>query len=152
MEDITLSRLLKRAAQKETAAWLLYNNLSRRALQASLRDCLREIVRQEKEHQALLEEYLEGRISEGTLSLDLVVAPEVVACLEQPSIFPEMNPVDMLALAVKREQATHDLYLSLAQLHPEGSIKSRLEEMARQELEHKSQLELNAEELITLPD
>ena len=63
MEDIALSRLLKRAAQKETAAWLLYNNLSRRALQASLRDCLREIVRQEKEHQALLEDYLEGGIS-----------------------------------------------------------------------------------------
>ena len=103
------------------------------------------------EHQNLLEQYLEGGISEGVLSLGLVIDIEITAHLEQPRIYPDMNPADILMLAIQREQASHDLYFCLARIHPKGKVKQLLEEMARQELEHKRQLDLFDAEITFLP-
>ncbi|HEY78007.1 MAG TPA: hypothetical protein G4O09_02730, partial [Dehalococcoidia bacterium] len=61
--------------------------------------------------------------------------------LEQPKIYPEMHLKDIFLLAASREKASHELYLGLAEIHPEGQVRKLLEELAAQELEHKQQLE-----------
>ena len=44
-------------------------------------------------------------------------------------------------LAASREKASHELYLSLAQIHPVGEVKSVIADLAIQELGHKQAME-----------
>jgi rubrerythrin len=139
--ELTLENVLRRAIQKEIAAWLLYNGLSRKVSQEAARDAFSKLAQQEKGHQSLLEQYLRGEIKEGALSSAQAVDYKIAEHLEQPKIYPDMPLKDVFLLAANREKASHDLYLALAAIHPEGEVKKLLEELAVQELEHKRQLE-----------
>ena len=61
--------------------------------------------------------------------------------LDQPQISPDIKLKDVFLLAANREKASHEFYLSLAQIHPAGEVKRLIEELAAQELEHKQQVE-----------
>ena len=61
--------------------------------------------------------------------------------MEQPQLALEMNLKDVFLLAANREKASHDFYLSLAQIHPDGKVKRLIEELAMQELGHKKKVE-----------
>ena len=52
-----------------------------------------------------------------------------------------MQLKDVFLLAANREKASHELYLSLSQIHPDGTARRMLEELASQELEHKQKVE-----------
>ncbi len=139
--EMTLGKVLRKAIQKEIASWLLYNDLSRRMSQESARDAFKKLAQQEKGHQHRLEQYLQGEIKEGALSGGQVVDYKITEHLEQPKIYPEMHLKDIFLLAANREKASHELYLGLAEIHPEGEVRKLLQELAVQELEHKQQLE-----------
>jgi len=139
--EMTLEKVLRKAIQKEIASWLLYNDLSRKMTQETAREAFRKLAEQEKGHQKLLEQYQRGEIKEGALSRAQAVDYRISEYLEQPKIYPDMNLKDIFLLAAKREKASHELYLSLAEIHPEGEVRKLLEELAAQELEHKQQLE-----------
>ena len=139
--EMTLEKVLRKAIQKEIASWLLYNDLSRRMSQESARDAFKKLAQQEKGHQTRLEQYLRGEIKEGALSGGQTVDYKITEHLEQPKIYPEMHLKDIFLLAASREKASHELYLGLAEIHPEGQVRKLLEELAAQELEHKQQLE-----------
>jgi len=139
--EITLEEVLRKAVQKEIASWLLYNDLSRRMSQEIAQDAFKKLAQQEKSHQNRLEQYLRGEIKEGALSGGQTVDYKITEHLEQPKIYPEMHLKDIFLLAASREKASHELYLGLAEIHPEGQVRKLLEELAAQELEHKQQLE-----------
>ena len=139
--EMTLEKVLRKAIQKEIAAWLLYNDLSRRVSQETARDAFRKLAQREKGHQTRLEQYLRGEIKEGALSGGQTVDYKITEHLEQPKIYPEMHLKDIFLLAASREKASHELYLGLAEIHPDGEVRKLLEELAAQELEHKQQLE-----------
>ncbi|MFH1015385.1 MAG: ferritin family protein, partial [Chloroflexota bacterium] len=63
--QLTLQEVLERAIQKEIEAQRLYSELSQKAKDAAARDALRDMTRQEKGHQNLLERYLTGKIRKG---------------------------------------------------------------------------------------
>jgi rubrerythrin len=52
-----------------------------------------------------------------------------------------MKLKDIFLFAAAREKASHEFYLSLAQIHPSGEVKRLLGELAAQELEHKQRVE-----------
>ena len=52
-----------------------------------------------------------------------------------------MKLKDVFLLAASREKASHEFYLSLAQIHPVGEVKRLVEGLAAQELEHKQRVE-----------
>ena len=139
--ELTLEKVLRLAIQKEIASWLLYNDLSRKASQEAARDAFSKLAQQEKGHQRRLEQYLWGEITEGALSSAQVVDYKIAEHLEQPKVYPDMNLKDVFLLAANREKASHELYLDLAAIHPEGEVRKLFEELATQELEHKQQLE-----------
>ena len=60
---------------------------------------------------------------------------------EQPPIEPDMKLAAILLLAANREKASNEFYIGLAAAHPPGEIKTLLEELASQELEHKHRIE-----------
>jgi rubrerythrin len=139
--EMTLGEVLRKAIQKEVASWLLYNDLSRRVNQEIARDTFKKLAQQEKGHQNLLEQYLRGEVREGALSSGQAVDYKIAEHLEQPKIYPDMNLKDIFLLAANREKASHELYLCLAEIHPQGNVRKLLEELAAQELDHKQQLE-----------
>ena len=52
-----------------------------------------------------------------------------------------MELKEVLLLAANREKAAHELYASLAEIHPNGQIQHLLKDLADQELQHKRRLE-----------
>lgn len=139
--EMTLGGILRKAIQKEIASWLLYNDLSRKMSHEVARDTFKKLAQQERGHQNLLERYLRGEIKEGALGSGQAIDYRIAEHLDQPKIYPDMNLKDIFLLAANREKASHELYLSLAQIHPAGEVKNLLEELAAQELEHKQQVE-----------
>jgi rubrerythrin len=141
VHQYTLKKVLEEAIKKEGMSQSLYTGLRQRVKNQSARDVLQFLADQEAKHQRLLEDYLQGKIKEGALSDGLVVDYKIAEHLEQPEVSPAMDIQDVFLLAAHKEKSTHELYISLSEIHPAGHIKHLLEELATQELEHKKLIE-----------
>lgn len=139
--QMTLQQVLERAIQKEIEAQRLYSDLSQKAKDTVAKDALRDMTRQEKGHQNLLERYLAGKLRRGTLSPGLVVDYRIAEALAEPEPPPIMGLKDVFLLAASREKAAHELYLELARMHPAGETRKLLEDLAAQEQQHKLRVE-----------
>jgi rubrerythrin len=140
-EVLTLLQVLERAIEKEIAAQRLYMELSEKAKDPAASRALRDVMRQEKGHQSLLEDYLAGKLKTGTLNPGMVVDYKIAETLEEPPAPPAMNLKDVFLMAARREKAAHELYLGLAQMHPAGEVRRTLDDLAAQELQHKLRVE-----------
>ena len=139
--QLTLKEVLGKAIQKEIEARLLYVSLSQKMYNEAAKDALQDLARQEQGHQNRLEQYLRGELKEGALSHGHAVDYKIAEQLDQPEISPDMKLKDTFLLAANREMASHQFYLSLAEIHPAGEVKRLLEELAAQELGHKQRVE-----------
>ena len=138
---LTLEKVLEKAIQKEIDSQRLYGNLSQQITDEAAKDAFQELARQEQGHQQLLEQYLRGELKEGTLSRGQVVDYKIAELLDQPEISPDMKLKEVFLLAANREKTSHEFYLGLAQIHPDGKVKRLIEGLAAQELEHKQRVE-----------
>ena len=138
---LTLKEVLEKAIQKEVESRLLYINLSQRVSEAAAKDAFQELAQQEQGHQNRLEQYQRGELKEGALSREQAVDYKIAEKLDQPEISPSMKLKDAFLLAANREKASHEFYLSLAQIHPAGEVKRLLGKLAAQELGHKLRVE-----------
>ncbi len=139
---LTLKVVLEKAIQREMESQLLYDDLGHRVNEPSAKDAFRELVRQEKGHQTLLEQYLRGALTEGALERGRVIDYKIAEHLDQPQVTPEMGLKDIFLLAANREKLSHEFYVELARIHPAGKVKILLEDLASQELAHKNRVEL----------
>jgi rubrerythrin len=139
--QLTLHEVLEGAIQKEIMSRFLYISLRQRMKNKPSKDAFQDLADQEEVHQRILEDYLHGRIKEGTLNGGLVVDYKIADCLDQPEISPTMALKDVFLLAAKKEQAAHDLYIGLSEIHPNGQVRHLLEYLASQESEHKNRIE-----------
>jgi rubrerythrin len=139
--QMTLKEVLEQAIQKEIMSRFLYIGLRQRVNKQASRDAFQSLAEQEELHQRILEDYLHGKLKEGSLSSGLVVDYKIAENLDQPEISPTMDMKDVFLAAASKEKASHDLYTCLAEIHPNGHVKHLLEELANQELEHKNRLE-----------
>lgn len=139
--ELTLQEILERAIQKEIDSQDLYRALSRRVSNRQARDALQEMVKYEKGHQLMLENYRRGELKEGALKASHVIDYRIAEYLEQPEMSPDMGLKEVFLLAANREKASHQFYLGLAGLHPRGEVRKMLEKLAAQELEHKQKVE-----------
>ena len=141
VSKFTLEKILERAIQKEIDSQTLYSTLSNRVKDKYARDALQDLAKYEKEHQLMLERYRRGELKEGALSRDDVVDYKIAEHLEQPEISSKMSLKEVFLLAANREKASHELYLDLAEIHPQGEVRRMFERLAAQELEHKQKVE-----------
>ena len=139
--NLTIKEVLKKAIQKEIDSQNLYGYLSQKVTNETAKDAFQKLVLQEQIHQQLLECYLRGELKEGTLLGGERIDYKIAEYFDQPEISPNMQLKDVFLLAANREKASHELYLSLSQIHPDGTARRMLEELASQELEHKQKVE-----------
>ena len=66
---------------------------------------------------------------------------KIAEYLDQPPVSPAMELKDIFLLAANKEKASHEIYLRLAAIHPNGHVKHLLEELGAQELSHKVRVE-----------
>jgi rubrerythrin len=138
---LTLEEVLEKAVQKEIESQRIYSDLSQKMTDKAARDAFNELAQQEEGHQQLLEKYIKGELKEGTLNKGEAVDYRIAEHFDQPEISPDMKLKDVFLLAANREKASHELYLSLAHIHPDGEVKTLFEGMAAQELGHKQRVE-----------
>jgi rubrerythrin len=137
----TLEEILEKAIQKEIDSQNLYRTLRNRVKDKDARDALQDLAKYEKEHQLILERYRRGELKEGALGRNDVIDYRIAEHLEQPEISPGMGLKEVFLLAANREKASHEFYLGLAEIHPQGEVRRMLERLAAQELEHKQKVE-----------
>jgi rubrerythrin len=141
MTKLTLGEVLEGAIQKEVNSRLLYAGLKQKVQKPAAKDAFQALADQEEKHRHILEEYLNGRIQEGALHTSQLVDYKIADYLNQPEITPTMDLKEVFILAADKEKASHDLYLGLAEIHPQGQIRHLFEDLADQEMEHKRRVE-----------
>jgi rubrerythrin len=138
---MTLQQVLEEAIHKEILAHLLYIGLQQRVKNPASKEAFQSLAEQEEIHQKILELYARGQLKEGALNTEMVVDYKIAEHLDQPEITPAMNLQEVFLLAANKEKASHELYQSLAAIHPNGQVKHMLDDLAAQELEHKRRIE-----------
>jgi len=139
--QLTVQAILEKAIEKEIESQQLYQNLSQQMTNEAARDAFLKLSREERGHEDLLKKYLRGELGEGGLKKEQVLDYRITEQLEQPKISPGMALKDVFLVAANREKASHAFYLSLAGVYPAGRVRSMLEQLASQELEHKRRVE-----------
>lgn len=140
-KQLTLKEVLEKAIQKEIEAQNFYTELAGMVNNSAISDEFQNLVRQEKGHQWVLEQYLRGELKEGSLSTGHIVDYRITEKLGDPEISADMDIKATFHLAANREMMSHEFYTGLASIHPEGEVRKLLEELAEQELGHKHRLE-----------
>lgn len=141
VSQLTLREVLEGAIQKEIMSRFLYVGLRQRVRNQTAKDAFQSLADQEEMHQRVLEDYLHGKLKEGSLNGGIVVDYKIADCLDQPEISPTMELQDVFLMAANKEKSAHDLYAGLSAIHPNGKVKHLLEDLALQELEHKNRIE-----------
>jgi len=139
--QLTVQGILEKAIEKETESQQLYRDLSQKMTNEAARDAFTQLSREEQGHENLLRKYLGGELGEGGLRKEQVLDYRIAEHLEQPKVTPSMGLRDVFLVAANREKASYAFYLSLAGVHPSGRVRSLLEQLASQELEHKRRVE-----------
>jgi len=139
--QLTVQSILERAIEKEIESQQLYRDLGQKMTNAAARDAFVQLSREEQGHEDLLRKYLRGELGEGGLKKEQVLDYKIAEHLEQPEITPGMGLKDVFLVAANREKAAHKFYFSLAGVHLSGRVRSLLEQLASQELEHKRRVE-----------
>ena len=140
MAQLTISDVLDKAIQKEIESQNLYTSLSQRMSDQAAKDAFISLFHEEQRHQSILEQYQRGEIK-GVLNKEQVIDYKIAEHLEQPEVNSDMELKDIFLLAANREKASHQLYLTLVEVHPAGQARELLEELALQELRHKQRVE-----------
>jgi len=137
----TMEDILKLAIQREIASQELYTKLASRVTHTGTQYVFSLLVQQEKEHQFILEKYLHGGFSSGSLDLKHTVDYHIAEHLNQPEITINMDLPAVFLMAANREKEAQEFYQELADLHLPGEPRSLLEKLANEELGHKRNVE-----------
>ena len=140
-DTLTIEEILEKAIEKEIEAQELYSCLQETIENEAARNILKQLTKVEKKHEELLGRYQQGELGEGALEAGHVLDYRIAEHLEQPEISPGMKLDEVLLLAANRERASYEFYVMLAGVHPMGPVKTLLEDLASQELEHKQKVE-----------
>ena len=141
MEKRDFAAIIDLAIKKEEEAYFFYTELIDMVEAKEVKDTLKYIASEEKKHKEFLLNYRESGYGEEGLKLSAVVDYKIAEHLEAPALKPGMEAKDVYLTAAHREKNSHDFYISLAAIHPEGEAKNILLKMAQEELKHKEKME-----------
>jgi rubrerythrin len=140
-DKTTIEDILEKAIDKEIEAQELYRNLQETIENEAAQGILKQLVKVEEKHEELLRRYQRDELGKGALEAGHIIDYKIAEYLKQPEISPEMKLDEVLLLAANREKASYEFYIMLAGAHPMGPVKTLLEDLASQELEHKQKVE-----------
>ena len=143
-----VKEIVERAIKFEEDSYKLYTSASRRVKDPGARAGLADLAGEEKKHKAKLEGMLAGNL-DWTVSVGRranVKDLEIGGPLEAKPITEQSSLQDVLAVAIKREEATGAFYSQMAALVDPGPAKELFEMLAKEEARHKQYVESIYEE------
>lgn len=138
---LTINDILEKAISKEIESQQLYTDLSKKMKDPAAKEAFMTLYQEEQRHQSILKRYQRGEIENGVLGREQTIDYKIAEHLDQPPVTPDMELKEVFLLAASREKASHEFYLSLAEVHPPRQARRLLEELASQELKHKQKVE-----------
>jgi len=148
--DNAVQQVLRTAIQREIDAHNLYNSAVEIVDNAQAKEMLKDLAAQELGHRAKLESLLAGRVfrvlsgAQQKQVEDLRITDYLVeAPLTEGSDFQ-----DVLIVAGKRENASHELYSALAEVADDEDTKQLFSYLATEELTHKRRVETLYDQIV----
>ena len=129
------------AIEKEKEAVAFYEDVSKQEPYSGAKDAFVEFAREERKHQALLEDFLKGKkiVTDYQFKWipDLKRSDYMVDVVYEKG----MHYTDILRLAMKREEKSLKLYNELAQKTDKEDLNNLLKILCQEEAKHKLALE-----------
>ena len=137
----TVAEIIDMAIQREEEAYDFYMDIHQKVQDASVKDTVEFIAKEEIKHKEFLVGYREGNHGSGALRMADVVDYRIAEYLEEPEIASGSRSEDVYLIASHREGRSHLFYRELAGMHHDSELKTMLLKMANEELKHKEKME-----------
>jgi len=141
MKNPTLEFLIELAITKEEEAYSSYIELSEMVDDIAAKDTLKFLAEEEKQHKAYLMKYRAGGFRENALPLNAPVDYNIAESMDMPEPRKEITTGEVYLIAANKELNASNFYKNLAEIHPQGEVRTLLLLMADQELKHKEKVE-----------
>lgn len=138
----TFEEILQFAIDREREAIDFYEGVSRREAFAGTRETFLAFAREEKKHEALLQDFLKGE--KPLADYDFRWVPDLKRSDYTVNMAYEesMGYADLLRLAMKREEASLKLYNELAAKVSQDDLLAVFQMLSQEEAKHKLALEV----------
>ena len=131
--------VLDYAIAGELEAHNLYTMLSRSLQRPDIQGVLEDFAAEELRHKTRLEAVRAGRVA---IPDEEIGSLDIVEKVKDVTPHTNMTYAEILALAMKKEEAAHRLYSSLASIAYTQELRKIFLELARDEAEHKLRFEV----------
>jgi len=135
MDRQKFESVLDFAIEREKEAVKFYNDLIKQTKSFDIMETIRSIELMERNHITVIEKLKNQEIG------DIVIQPVNDLKISEYLVLPEEktpdNYQDLLITAMKREEFTHKLYLSLADNVEDPEVKKVFQKLASEEARHK---------------
>lgn len=150
MTENAIQNILRTAIQREIDAHTLYSTTAEEVDNPQAQEMLRDLAAQEQGHRQRLEGLLTGRVFR-VLSKpqeQQVEDLKITDYLIEVPLDEDSDLQDVLIVAGKREEASHNLYSSLAQVTDDKETQKLFEYLANEEMTHKHRVETLYDQII----
>lgn len=141
-----LKDVLQFAIRKEHDARELYLMFRDMVRDPGAKSLLQELAEQELGHRNMLEKALRDGQTEGLFGKREVKDLKIGDFLFAEPIGPNSSPQDVMIFAIKNEEASYNLYATMADNYAGSPIEPVFSKLAKEELHHKETLEAQYEE------
>ena len=141
MKNKAMDAIIQRAIANEEDAYRFYQMLADRVTDASAKDTLRYLAKQEQGHKEYLLRYREKSFMDNAAQGDENAMTKMTELLGSTAVKESMDSKEVYLLAAEKELNAYHLYKGWADLHPAGDIRDMLLKMAAEELKHKEKVE-----------
>ena len=131
--------LLNYAIARETEAHRFYTRLAQTVKNEGMREILEGFAADEAWHKEKLEAVKAGEL---TIGDEEIGALGITDKLPEVKPTAEMNYIQALTFAMKKEKSAYTLYSNLAMVAQSKSLRQTLEKLAQEEAYHKLRLEI----------
>jgi rubrerythrin len=131
-------KIIANAITKEVESYTFYHDIHAKVKDPALKSLFKELADEETKHRVLLEGYLSG-----TTPMHFNEAKDfkISATLTKQVPTVNMKPIEGIALAIKKEEDSMNMYIQFSTLSTEAEQKNVFQELAKMELGHKARLE-----------
>lgn len=135
----SVDEILDFAIGREIEAIRLYIDLAGKVNKPEMREVLKGFAREEQEHKIKLED---AKAVGMVLKDEEVGSLDIADDIEGGEFHPDMSYADILVFAMKKENASVQLYTDMAKIAQDEEIKEMFLQLAQEETEHKLRFEM----------
>ena len=135
----TIEDIIEYAIEQEAKANSFYNHLAQDVEKAELKQALKNLAVDEFQHKLRLEGVRDGQVE---LTEEEIGSLHIAESIDDVKLRRNMSYKELLAYAIKKEDAAQKLYTKLAHMTKRPKIKEVFDLLAQEEARHKLSLEI----------